>query len=384
MRSDVLGSGQKPGGSATTTALAGADSAQDRSLAVLGASGFVGLRLLEHFATDGQRVTAVVRSIPGIVRRHFDHDVTSASDVDRRFDVVINLAYPTSEHQSQHLLATREIVDSVRRLVQPGGHVVHVSSCAVFGADVSRPVALAPAPHARDSAYIESKIRAEDLLTEAHVQDGFALDIVRLGNVIGPASPGWTVGLLQRVLVGRPVLVGGAPSRSNATDVRNVASYLALVSTARDESRRLRYHHLAEFYDAPWQTWLEPMADVLGVALEYARLEELESAASVGSELRAALAATRPRALYRAMSDQRRLASFMRGALARLPPRTFARLKGPERVSPPPLETTGAEQEFLSIMAGRYEFRHVVPLRWRPAVSLEESVGATMAWIAAN
>lgn len=355
------------------------------NVAVIGASGFVGLALLEHLRSAGVRVTAVVRGLPDMLGDFMaDHEIVRADEVDSQFDVVINLAYPTAEHQAMYGRATTAIVDTIGKLTRPGGRVIHVSTCAVFGPALEREVVHGPAPRARDTAYVETKIAAEYMVADLYARLGGTVEIVRLGNVVGPRAPGWGVTLMHRILTGRPVLVAGAPGRSNATDVRNVASYLAFLATRNGAKAELRYHHLAELSDVPWRAWLGPMAEELGVPLVYAAWDDLRQPVGLQAQMASALGALRPRAIYRSLNEERLPASLIRSGLSMLPPSAFGRLKGPDVVEPPAHTTSRDEQTFLSIMSGATRFEARLLSEWAPDVSAEESVNGTLAWLRRN
>ncbi len=354
---------------------------------MIGAAGFVGLALLDELAARGVSAVAIVRGAPEILQGRTLHQVVRMQELGSgpRFDTVINLAYPTSGHESTHARAAAEIVNQALQLVPPGGRVVQVSTCAVFGPAVERPVVVGPVRKARDTAYVESKIDAEHRFAAACAARGIGLDVARLGNVVGPASPGWAVGLAQRLLSGRPVLVADAPGWSNATDVRNAASYLAFLATETDSPVGVRYHHVAEFYAAPWARWLTPLAEELKVPMESVDTSGLGAPIGLRAELAAGLRPIRPRGLYRALSQERVSASILRSALAKLPPPLFERLKGPDRMevrlgSAPDRE----EQIFLSIMAGVRQFPPALQDGWKPRVSLEASVEDTVLWLRRN
>lgn len=361
----------------------GASKAAD--VAVLGAAGFVGKALLRSLEEMGQRVTAVVRGVPEMAADGAFHRVALASDDIGKFDVVINLAYPTSGHVSTHLAATEAIVDRTLRLLKVGGHVIHVSTLAVFGSALERDVHPGAAPYVRDTAYVEAKLAAERLLLGSHKRGEFSLDIVRLGNVVGPASPAWATGTVQRLITGRPVAVSGAPGWSNSTDVLNAASYLAFLSANATRPDDPRFHHVAEFYDIPWSVIIEPLANELGVDVQSASPDSIGAPDGLWRELGSALSGSAPRSLYRTLSSERVAGSWLRSALRRLPPSAFERLKGPTRLgaaSTP--QAPGEDQPFLSVMAGYRQFPLTVLDGWSPPISLDESIDATLVWLRRN
>src|ERR1700733_8897496 len=121
-------------------------SASSPSIAVVGAAGFVGRALLGQLEKRGIRATAVVRGAPELSVDgdfHVAHSQSSAS-TSEGFDIVINLAYPTSGPGYEHPAQNLEIARTVEGLVKDGGRLIQVSTLAVFGMALDRPISAGP------------------------------------------------------------------------------------------------------------------------------------------------------------------------------------------------------------------------------------------------
>jgi nucleoside-diphosphate-sugar epimerase len=354
------------------------------TVAVVGAAGFVGRVLLRQLEERGIKVTAVVRGAPELSVDGEFHTVgaKATSGAADRFDVVVNLAYPTSgpgyEYPEQNLAIARTVED----LVNDGGAVIHVSTLAVFGMALDRPVSAGPVPEVRDNAYVESKIAAEHLLSEVHVERGISLDIVRLGNVWGYASSNWATSLVHKLLTGRPVGVSGMPAYSNTTDVENAASYLAFLLEHREFEPGVRYHHLAEFSAVPWKWWIEPIAKAMRVEPAYADPAALKVPMSAQGEIAEAVSQLMPRQLYRTLAVERAAGSWTRTLVRRLPRAASTRLKSSGAVVAKQPDYSRAEQTFMAIMAGQREFVSVLRPAWQPLVGRDESLEQVLRWLA--
>src|SRR6185503_20239153 len=112
----------------------------------------------------------------------------------------------------------KEIIHTIRRLATDSCRVIHTSTLAVFGYGLERPIVAGPVERRADYVYVEGKIDFECRLRKwwGHRD----LQIVRLGNVWGPASPFWTAALADRIVLGEPVGVAGEDGYCNVTDVR--------------------------------------------------------------------------------------------------------------------------------------------------------------------
>ena len=350
-------------------------------VAVVGAAGFVGQALLDELERRGVRATAIVRGDPALALRGGFHGAGPAEGAGV-FDAVVNLAYPTTGLPHEQPALNDAIVHTVDGLLAGGGHLVHVSTQAVFGLALDRPVSPGPVPAARDVPYVELKIAAEHAFAALQGRRGLALDVVRLGNVVGAASGAWTVPLVQRLLTGRPVGVRGRPGLSNATDVANAADYLATLLEDGRPAAACRFHHLAEFSDVPWAEWIAPLAAALEVEPVLAEPSSLAAPASPRAELAAALAGLDPRRLYRAVAPERVAGSWGRSLLRRLPEGLVARVKGPGLVHAAEPAPDRAEQSFLAIMAATQEFRSQTAPGWAPPVTRARSLERTLEWLA--
>ena len=255
------------------------------SIAIVGAAGFVGRALLRELERRGIRATAVVRGPAELSLDGSFHDALDPSDASDAFATVINLAYPNSGPPYGHPAQNAAIVNTVNRLLKGGGRLIHVSTQAVFGSALDRPVRIGPVRKVRDDPYVESKIAAEVAFVQEQAARRLSVDIVRLGNVFGHASGAWGVPLVQRLLTGRPVGIAGHDGPSNTTDVANAASYLAHLLQMDESERIVRYHHLAEFSSVSWRQWIEPIAQAMSVAPVYASASSVDMPDSWRQEL---------------------------------------------------------------------------------------------------
>ena len=279
--------------------------APDRSIAILGAAGFVGRHLLDQLEAAGVRVTAVVRGFPELAVEGDYHAVLSPDEARAGgpYDVVINLAYPTAGSPFEQPILNAAILESVDELVADGGHVVHASTLAVFGTRLERPIRVAPVEAVRDRPYVESKIEAELALTDAQERRGLAVDIVRLGNIWGAASGTWALPIVQRLITGRPV---GAVARGRLEQRDRGAQRRLLLpppgdaagraGTALPPPRRVRRRPLGRVHRADRRRAARRAGLLPGRAVAGAAVGARRGAQRAGHGLPARRASTRPSA----------------------------------------------------------------------------------------
>jgi nucleoside-diphosphate-sugar epimerase len=356
----------------------------DRRIAVVGAAGFVGRALLRQLEDLDIKVTAVVRGLPELSVDGGFHTAVSqqAAIDDGGFDVVINLAYPTDTGPLyKQVYQNADIVRTVQGLLREGGRLIQVSTLAVFGFALDRPVNTGPVSEIRDNVYVEVKIAAERMFAKQQQERELSLDIVRLGNVWGYASGGWAVPLVQRLVTGRPVGIADTIGFSNTTDVANVASYLAFLTTAADPGVGVHYHHLAEFSRVTWNEWIQPIADVMGVKPIYAERSALDTPASNLEELTEVFTSLKPRNVYRKLLDQRIIGSWTRTMVRKLPSPARSRFQKSGLVFAADPEYGRTEQTFLAIMVGQQEFRSTINPGWTPILTREQSLDSVLLWL---
>lgn len=342
------------------------------NVAIVGGAGFVGRQLLKHLEAIGISATVYVRGVPELSVDGNFHKVIKEIPTSEasRFDTVINLAYPNSGPAFSYRQQNRNIFSTVDALLKKGGRLIHISTLAVFGMALDRPVKLGPVSRIRDNPYVEAKIEAEQYFERRAAAGDLRLDIVRLGNVWGYASGSWALPIVQRLLTGQPLGIRGAAGFSNCTDVANVASYIAFLLDTPEaggkSNNSARYHHLAEFYHVPWNRWIDAIAEKMQVSPVYAEPSSLQAPVGFRQELDLVTAACRPRAIYRKLAGERIAGSWARSLLNALPRKLFVKLKGIELVmaSAPPIDR--GEQTFLAIMAAKQPFELKVLPGWHP------------------
>jgi nucleoside-diphosphate-sugar epimerase len=352
------------------------------SVAVVGAAGFVGRELLRRLQTLDIRATAVVRGNPELsVDGDFHAVCTEPDNLKANFDIVVNLAYPADSPRYAQPEQNAAIARTVETLIRDGGKLIQVSTLAVFGAALDRPITVGPVPDVRDVVYVESKISAEHLFAKLQVERGLVLDVVRLGNVWGYASGTWALPIVQRLLTGTPVGITGAAGYSNATDVANVADYLASLIRSPDDGDRVRYHHLAEFSGVRWSEWIDPVADAMGVEPVYANPSVLETPTSGVRELMETLTPVSPRSVYRKLGNERIAGSWMRTLVRNLAAPARSRLKGTELIFAADPEPDRTEQAFLATVAGQKQFNSVTDPAWNPIITKQQSLDRVLTWL---
>jgi predicted dehydrogenase/nucleoside-diphosphate-sugar epimerase len=216
-------------------------------VAVTGAAGFVGARLVEALAaaTDAQ-VLAIAHSLPGLARLSpLDQrklafaaaDLGTAGGLAELLagvDTVVHCAYGSRGSDSERWRTTVAGTQAVVSACQAAGtrRLVHVSSVSVYqpaAGSLTEASSLLAADSA-DLGYEQQKLAAETLVTAA--APSLEVVVVQPTVIYGPFGPRWTVSALQR-LAGEPgLLPSGGGGICNAVYVDDVVSALLLAAAA--------------------------------------------------------------------------------------------------------------------------------------------------------
>lgn len=219
------------------------------TLAVTGATGFIGSTTVERLVEGGGRAVAVVRDLARFARlSHLDHervaprraDVLDEDGLVAAFtgcDAVIHTVYGTDGGPDEQWRVGVEGGATVVRAAARAGarRVVHVGTVAVYQdprgvVDESTPrIAVAD----DDRGYAAQKLAAERAVFAAGEAHGLEVVCVQPTVVYGPWGPSWTVRPIARLRAGAPELPAGDVGVCNAVHVADVADALLFAASTR-------------------------------------------------------------------------------------------------------------------------------------------------------
>jgi nucleoside-diphosphate-sugar epimerase len=239
-------------------------------LAILGAGGFVGTRMLETAALGGRTdivpVVRAFRSVARVANLGMSHRLGDASRPDSLgralagCEAVVNL---TTGDPAQILCTTRSIYAAA---VAAGARLlIHLSSAAVYG-QVERPDLSDDAPPQLDHwmPYAREKGLAENFLRERMDEGRLAIVVLRPGLIWGPRSP-WVLRPASELVSGTAYLVGGGGGVCNLMYVDNlVRSINAVVAHPAQVSG---FYNVADDGTTTWREYYGALAAGLGVEM---------------------------------------------------------------------------------------------------------------------
>jgi nucleoside-diphosphate-sugar epimerase len=215
-------------------------------VAVTGANGFVGGRILDHLLASGIASAGIVRAGRALTGRGCPKRELSAwtlgdlTEALQGMDAVVHAASvvhqpgaSATQHAAFNVEGTRVLVAAAR--AQRVRRIVFLSTIKVYG---EQPVGMIDesTPTDRSSPYASSKLDAEQILLEAAKQGGPSAVILRLCPVYGQGDKGNVRRVVRAVARRRFVLPGDGSTRKSLAHASTVAEVVqqALQSETSD------------------------------------------------------------------------------------------------------------------------------------------------------
>lgn len=242
-----------------------------RLVLVIGATGFIGTRLIEKLMLErGAHVRALVRNWGHAARiARFDLDLVGGQLEDaeslRRAaagaDVIFNLAYVTSNDVAANVEAASNLVaaaleNQVRRVVHTSTFSIHEPfGDRVIDADTP------PGPGAYD--YPEAKIAVEAVIREAISVHGLPAVIIRPSIVYGPFGGYWTDRPARNLQRERVMLPNEGQGLCNAVFIDDLVD--ALILSAIDDDAVGETFLISGPAPVTWREFYEAIERHIGV-----------------------------------------------------------------------------------------------------------------------
>lgn len=239
-------------------------------IAVLGASGFVGSRLLELWHLSGwAEVRPVVRQVGSLARlARFNLDWRLADGSD---EAALTAAFQGCEAVVNLIVGNPDVIVANAiasyRAAQAAGvkRMVYLSSASVHGqAPAPGTDELSPLHTRHRFAYNNAKVRAERALNHLRKHGSLELVMLRPGIVYGPRSR-WVSDIADQLLAGNACLINGGAGICNAIYVDNLIEAIQLSLTTATSDRQVML--VGDSERVTWRDLYAPIAQALGQSL---------------------------------------------------------------------------------------------------------------------
>jgi nucleoside-diphosphate-sugar epimerase len=233
------------------------------TVAVIGASGFIGGRIVEMLHGDGYDVRPIVRRASGLASFAVDGRVADAFDAAAMTDALQGCDVVV------HSLAgdRKTIVDTIAPVYQAAEkagcrRIVYLSSAVVHGqAPAAGTDERSPLSHDQAIDYNVSKVMAEEQLVTLCRSGSVEAVVLRPGIVYGPRSQ-WIGGLADSILASTAYLIDGGTGLCNAIYVDNVVEAIIRCFEATDVNGEAFL--IGEEETPSWHDFYEKVATALG------------------------------------------------------------------------------------------------------------------------
>ena len=350
-------------------------------IAVLGASGFVGSRLVELWHLSGwaqvQPVVRTVGSLARLARFELPWQLADACDqaaltaAFQGCDAVVNLIVGNPDLIVANATASYRAAEAagVKRLVFVSSASVHGQAPAP-GTDETSPL------HTRHRfAYNNAKVRAERALTRLRASGSVELVILRPGIVYGPRSR-WISDIAEQLLADRACLIHGGEGICNAIYVDNLiaAIQLSLTTDAADGEVFL----VGDRERVTWRDLHAPIAAALGRDLSgIASIDPPHFRRGLGHSLGALRASKPVQALLPLVPAALKLAvkGAIKAATAPPPPSPWQL----PAVAPPTLSEELTQLQLCAVQLPSAKAERL--LGYRPPVSFAAGMQRSIGWL---
>lgn len=264
--------------------------ASGTTVAVTGATGFIGGRLVERLAERQLDITCLVRGPEAGTRLHRVGARMHTLDLADRdavrgalqgINVVFHLAYDWAD-TDWNIRALRSLIEACR--FNGCRRLVHVSSFVVYDIPDEGELSEGTADTTAGGGYAHTKLALETELLKAVREGGVPGTIVQPTIVYGPFSKSWTIDPADMLRHGTVVLPGSGEGVCDAVYVDDVVSAMILAAQ-RPEAVGERYLVCGP---APitWREFYEGMARAVGAkGPEYRSAEAIARANTMARKL---------------------------------------------------------------------------------------------------
>jgi nucleoside-diphosphate-sugar epimerase len=236
---------------------------------ITGASGFIGRALCERYAADGHEVRGC-DLVGDQARQVVAGDVAQPGpwqDAAAGSELVIHTAATVSLRLERrddiwrsNVLGTANAIDAAQRA--GAQRFVHFSSVTVFGLEFPDGVDERYPVRNTFIPYPDSKIAAEQVVLQAHLDGLVPCTVVRPGDVYGPRSRAWATVPAELIRQRRFVLPGRGRGIHSPVYIDNLVDGVVLAAAAPDAAGQV--FTLSDGIGVPYREFFKPYADLIG------------------------------------------------------------------------------------------------------------------------
>lgn len=253
------------------------------SVLVTGASGFLGGRLAEVLARQGEQVTVLVRPtsdlrhlsafLSGPIRVVTGSLTESASLLEavRSATVIFHCAAASTDwsrmsvYTESNVSGTQMLLDAARHAIRLR-RFVHVSTTDVYGYP---PIPCAETGALQDTGlpYNQTKILAEKAVWQEAQQNGLPVTVVRPATIYGPRGKAFVSDIAALLRKRQMISIDGGRATAGSLYVDDAVG--AMIAAARTPAAEGRAYNLSDGSGTTWKQYVNALARGLGCKLPW-------------------------------------------------------------------------------------------------------------------
>lgn len=236
---------------------------------ITGASGFIGRELYDRYAADGHEVRGV-DLVPDTTRDIVEGDIAVPGPWQEHAagcELLIHTAADVSFRRERaakmwrsNVLGTANALAAAERWSV--ARFVHFSSVTVFGLEFPDGVDERYPVRNTYMPYPDTKIAAEQVVLQAHIDGRAACTIVRPGDVYGPRSREWAIIPADLIRARRFTLPGGGRGIHSPVYIDNLVDGVVLAAASPDAVGQI--FTLSDGIGVPYREFFAPYAKLIG------------------------------------------------------------------------------------------------------------------------
>lgn len=241
------------------------------TILITGATGFIGSHLTSRLLQQNKRIRALVlpsETIPPSWDNRVEiirGDIRNRNNVEKAVQdtsLIYHLAAVTLDtgpeelHQTVTVEGTRFVIESA---ATHKAKVILTSSVTVYGVKIQTDVLDEDLEWGKPAGfYSKHKQKQELLARDLASKLGVELVVLRPGNVYGPGSPQWVLGVLKELKRGTPAILGGGDGDCGFVYVENLVEAMLL---ATDNPKALgKVYNISDGFGLTWKKYFNDLA----------------------------------------------------------------------------------------------------------------------------
>ena len=244
----------------------------NEKIGVVGASGFIGSRLIEHIVLEqSAEVKAIVRSIssyPRLARFDIDIEIGDLLDLESLYKAFSGCSIVFHAAVGDPKIIIKGIENTISAAAKTGvKRIVYLSSAVVHGFN--------PSPNTNDNSplmknqpfeYNDSKVKAELIIKKMRKKLPVEVVVLRPYIVYGPRSTYYTTSLALKLLQKKVCFIDDGKAAFNGIYIDNLIDVMLLAAKIPEAVNQ--DFIISDGFNLTWRDYLTSLSEIVGVSID--------------------------------------------------------------------------------------------------------------------